>query len=80
MKKHIFSVIYIYKLVLPKPTNSQNEESRTVSAVHSLVKRRSSRLFSFSSCRYFALTIPKRPATATESVFLQKPLLLGQLK
>ena len=27
-EKHIFSGAYIYKLVLPWPTNSQNEESK----------------------------------------------------
>ena len=28
MKKHIFSGLYIYKLVLPEPANSQNEENK----------------------------------------------------
>ena len=30
MKKHVFSGLYIYKLVLPEPTNSQNEENKRV--------------------------------------------------
>ena len=30
MKKQVFSGLYIYKLVLPEPTNSQNEESKQV--------------------------------------------------
>ena len=29
-KKHIFSALYIYKLVLPEPANSQNEENKRV--------------------------------------------------
>ena len=29
-EKHIFSGVYIFKLVLPEPTNSQNEESKQV--------------------------------------------------
>ena len=28
--KYVFSGLYIYKLVLPEPTNSQNEESKQV--------------------------------------------------
>ena len=27
-KKHIFSGLYIYKLVLPEPANSQKEENK----------------------------------------------------
>ena len=29
-EKHVFSALYIYKLVLPEPINSQNEESKQV--------------------------------------------------
>ena len=29
-EKHVFSGLYIYPLVLPEPTNSQNEESKWV--------------------------------------------------
>ena len=29
-EKHVFSSLYIYKLVLPEPANSQNEESKRV--------------------------------------------------
>ena len=29
-EKHIFSGVYVYKLVLPELTNSQNEESKQV--------------------------------------------------
>ena len=29
-KKHIFSALYIYKLVLPEPANSLNEENKRV--------------------------------------------------
>ena len=29
-EKHIFSGLYIYKLVLPEPANSQNEENKWV--------------------------------------------------
>ena len=28
MKKHVFSGLYIYKLVLSEPANSQNEENK----------------------------------------------------
>ena len=28
MKKHVFSGLYIYKLVLPEPASSQNEERK----------------------------------------------------
>ena len=54
-EKHIFSGLYIYKLVLPEPANSQNEEiidSCVVSAAQPLVTRRSFRLFRFSSFHY----------------------------
>ena len=27
-EKHVFSALYIYKLVLPEPANSQNEENK----------------------------------------------------
>ena len=27
-KKHVFSALYIYKLVLPEPANSQKEENQ----------------------------------------------------
>ena len=27
-EKHVFSGLYIYKLVLPEPANSQNEENK----------------------------------------------------
>ena len=28
VKKHVFSRLYMYKLVLPEPANSQNEENK----------------------------------------------------
>ena len=43
-EKHVFSGLYIYKVVHPEPTNSQNEESKQVSAAHPLVKWGSNRL------------------------------------
>ena len=27
-EKHVFSGLYVYKLVLPEPTNSKNEENK----------------------------------------------------
>ena len=46
MRKHVFSGLYLYKLVVPEPANSQNG---MVSAAHPLVKQCSNRLFRFSS-------------------------------
>ena len=49
-EKHIFSGVYMYKLVLPEltPRMRKTNESCIMSAVHPLVKQ----LFRFSSCGY----------------------------
>ena len=50
-KKHIFSALYIYKLVLslPTPRMRKTSDSCMVSAAHPLVTRHSYRLFRFCS-------------------------------
>ena len=47
-EKQVFSGLYIYKLVLPEPANTQNEENKP-SAAHPLVTWSFYRLFRFSS-------------------------------
>ena len=52
-EKHVFSGLCIYKLVLPEPANSKNEESKRL--LHGLCSSptgKTKKLFRFSSFRY----------------------------
>ena len=67
--KNMFSLVSTYinwsSLSLPTPRIRKANESRMVSAAHPLVKRRSCRLFRFSSCRYIT----------KGEIFTRRPLL-----